>query len=554
MNGSHTDMQISMNKSIHLLLALFIVLVSCHKDYNQDNENFPEDTTSYVPALDEAQPILLNATGYNPNFMRDDEPWGIKDPDFKLGLALSEANCIRYPGGTFASYWDYDHDRLFRAKTTKDPGGWVDPIKIKKKSTADLIASDQHPVYSITDLQYAANGGSDGKNVNVVFHMNMITPGYDFYKSIHPDWTPPHPGSSNLTDTWYKMLDDRYNRFKKMLLRAKSGPNRIPIRYIEFGNEYYFSQAYNTEAFPSGNSFGIACNYIAQKLRNDPDLKLPGTLNIAATATCVPIQKERIATWNKTLSSVLDKDLVNSITIHAYQAFEPPADNQESSFFEKIITWQEHVNTDFTESGADEYFINLPGNARWPVWYTETNANWEAGSDDTTSLQLKTWAQTMMEPYSAYYFYTRGNATLYLQFHFNSIVKSNEEIVDGVRLDNRGLALIPFMKASTNAIFMSKISFKHTNLRPIPGSSEYPVAGLCFINRAGEKKCMLINLSGSSRHLNLSKNIFIDNHSSINMESYSNTLGSSTPPHYSLSSQPLNNLVLLPYSVNYIYE
>jgi len=552
-----------MKKNLTIALMALLAITACKKsalntadENNTDPSLVVNDATIYAPGLDDQYNILLNTTGYNPKFMTVQEPWEQTTPrNYQLGLVDSKANMIRYPGGTWGSYFDYDHNKMFPKMASADPNGWVNTGKINNTSIANNIANDAQKVNSVADLQYAASGGGSGQTVNVVFQMYMITPGWDYYHSIHPSWAAPNPGSSNLNDTWYKMLDDRYNRFRDMLIRANTtGTYHVPLRFIELGNEYYFGDDYQVEAFPDGGIYGKAANYIANKLKNDAGLNLPANVRIAATASCVS-SGTRSTNWDSLLKGTLDRDLVGYVTMHMYKSFETPTTYNEANFQNKVVQWIQDVNTKFTNSNALSTFIEPASGQPWKIWYTETNANWEGDDDDNVSQDQRTWAQSLIEAYSAQHLYDRGSATMYLQFQFNNQVRDNSDIVGGLRLYDRALALIPFMEASKDATSTARISFVGTGLPTLPGNPKGVVAGYCFTTAASIKKCFLINLSGSDKHLNLGAHIFTSGSSTVHVKSYNNTsIGSTANATLNNNSYTKTDVTLLPYSVNYVYQ
>ncbi|HXI00013.1 MAG TPA: hypothetical protein VNI52_07070 [Sphingobacteriaceae bacterium] len=554
-----------MKKNLFACIVLLLAFTACNKiplteEVQNDQlstKNAANVSAVYAPGLDDTYQILLNTTGYNPRFTTINEPWRQTDPNYQLGLVDSKANMIRYPGGTFANFWNYNQDKMFRKMSTNDPDGWVDLAKVENQPTHDAINADNLKLNSVSDLKYAAKGGTSGQSVNVVFHMNMVSPGYDYYKTIHPTWTAPNPGTSNLNDTWYKMLNDRYARFKGMLLRAKTGTDPITVQFIELGNEYYFDHAYCVEAFPTGGAHGKAANYIANKLKNDTDLNLSSTVRIAGTASCVPggAAGTRKGEWNNSLKSTLDKNIVDYVTMHEYQAFVQPTTYNETNFQTKLVDWIASVNSDFVESGADANFISPSIGTPWRIWYTETNANWDGASEGAGPVEQRTWGQSMVEAYSALHLYDRGNATMYLQFQFNNQVRANSDIVGGLRLYNRALALIPFMKATQGAVSGARVSFAGTGLPTLPGSAKGVVAGYYFTTLGGAKKCCFINLSATSKQLNLGANIFTTGSSTVKVEAYNNTsIGSEATPAFTSTSYTKTNVTLKPYSVSYIYQ
>lgn len=188
-----------MKKKLIITSLSVLMLFACNKLQLQPNDtntlssgtvvNTGVTTASiiYTAGLDPESNILLNACGYNPRNYMLTEPYSQPhDPNIQLGLVSSQANIIRYPGGTFANYWDYANDRMFQSSATHAAGGWVDPVKvnsdpadaIRKRIENGITAPNGNGILvnSVNDLKYAAKGGTSGQVLNVVFHMNMVTP------------------------------------------------------------------------------------------------------------------------------------------------------------------------------------------------------------------------------------------------------------------------------------------------------------------------------------------------------------------------------------------
>jgi len=558
-----------MKKKLIISSLSVLMLFACNKLKLQPNDNNTlssgtvENTgatissTVYTAGLDPENNILLNALGYNPRNYILTEPYSQPhETNIQLGLVNSKANIIRYPGGTFANYWDYANDRMFQSSSTKAAGGWVNPVKVHADPTDAIRVRIENGitapngngilVNSVNDLKYAAKGGTSGQVLNVVFHMNMVTPGYDYYKTIHPNWAAPNPGTSNLNDTWYKMLDDRYARFKAMLLRAKSGTDPITIRFIELGNEYYFDLAYCVEAFQNGAAHGTASNYIANKLLSDTQLNLTSNLKIAATASCKPGGNTRKSNWNNSLKSTLDKNKVGYVTMHSYEAFVEPAPGNwnESNFQTQLVDWIEKVNKKFIDSYADAF---IQAANPWKIWYTENNANWDGGFDGDPSGE-KEWGQNLVEAYSVVHLYERGNATMNLQFQFNN------QVIDAQgNLYNRALALKPFMEAAKDATSAARINFGGTDMPKLPGNVKAVVQGYLFKTSTGTPHCVLINLSATNKHVNLGANIFTTPET-LQKVGYKNDLNSIDPAIIISTTDTRSDVTLPPYSVIHFYQ
>lgn len=553
-----------MKKKIYLSVLVACGFLACTKpplEQSGSNASSKNDAktsaTIYTAGLDDESPILLNACGYNPRNYMLTEPYSQPhDPNIQLGLVSSKANMIRYPGGTFANYWDYANDRMFQKASTQAAEGWVNVNKvnsdpndaIRKRIENGLGNANGILVNSVNDLKYAAKGGTSGQTLNVVFHMNMVTPGEDFYESPQ-GWNRAVNGSVGSAD-WYAMLDDRYERFKAMLLRAKTGSDPITVRFIELGNEYYFDIDYVVEAFPSGAAHGTASNYIANKLINDSQLNLPANVRIAATASCKPGGDTRKANWNSSLKSTLDRSKVGYVTMHSYEAFVEPATYTESNFQNKLVDWYQTVNSNFQNSGADANFIQASN--PWKIWYTENNANWDGGFDGDPSGE-KEWGQALVEAYSVVHLYDRGNAAMNLQFQFNNQVKPDAEIVNGRRLYNRALALKPFMEATKDATSAARISFGGTGMPKLPDNTKAVVQGYLFKTAAGSPHCVLINLSATQKHVNLAANIFTSA-GTLKKVGYKNDLASTETATIIDTTDTRSDVTLPPYSVIHLFQ
>ena len=376
----------------------------------------------------------------------------------------------------------------------------------------------------------------------------MITPGEDYYEASLANggagW--PNIDRSAGTTGWYQMLDDRYARFKAMLLRAKSGTDSITIRFIELGNEYYYDHAYLVEAFPSGAWHGTASNYIANKLLSDNQLNLTSNLKIAATASCKPGGDTRKSNWNNELKSTLDKNKVGYVTMHSYEAFVEPAPGNwnEPNFQKQLVAWIEEVNKKFINSNADAF---IQAANPWKIWYTENNANWDAGFEGDTS-GVTEWGQSLVEAYSVVHLYERGNAAMNLQFQFNNQVKDAQG-----NLYNRALALKPFMEAAKGATSAARINFGGTDMPKLPGSVKAVVQGYLFKTSTGTPHCVLINLSATNKHVNLGANVFTTP-GTLQKVGYKNDLTSIDPAIIISTTDTRSDVTLPPYSVIHFYQ
>ena len=484
--------------------------------------------------------ILQDAIGYNPRFDAREDPWSAKKPSYADGIRESQARMIRYPGGTFANYWDYDRDRFFPAPSSHATTGWVNPIHAKPTHIGDRIRDGALLSYPNHNLALVATG-PDAKNV--VFHMNMVTPGEDFYASAD-GWNRAvraHPGVAldrDDPDDWYRMLDDRYERFRRMLRRAEAAG--IRVRFVELGNEYYFDHHYISEAFPSGRAHGVAANYIADRIHRD----FGDETRVAAVATCLFPKGDRMETWNSGLAGVLDRSKVGWVTMHAYKTFEKQEHYTDASFRDGLGVWTRQTDNKFETSGANQFFLDRErGSQR--IWYTETNANWDGSLDEgegTATSQMK-WAQSLADAQSTVHLYDKGNASMLLQFFFNSLVRKAP--VDGHLLYNRALAMEPFMRAAAGATSASILDLHDPKMDTLPGTDRTVVQGMCFHAAAGTR-CAIVNLSGRIARLNLDVAFRAND---VRVEGYTSELDSADVPRRIGRDFPATDVRIAPYGV-----
>lgn len=496
-------------------------------------------------ALGSERTIVANGMGYNPRFDHSHKPWSSRGGrDFAGALEQSQASMIRYPGGTFANYWDYDRDAYFPAQSSSAKDGWVQTSNVHPDDIADFIReatrTGTFPKYPVDDLATVAAGG-DG--VNVVFHMNMVTPGQDFYESpqgrdrkLHPN-----PGTrctSKDSDDWCWMLWDRYQRFKRMLRRAQE--KGIDVRFVELGNEYYFGHEYIKQAFPTGRDHAVAANYIADLVHSD----FGDNVRIAATASMVFGDGPRAKTWNEDLDAALDRSKVGFVTLHAYRAFDKEAKYTDANFRDALAKWTNQAENKLQDTGAKRFLTSGEGRSR--IWYTETNANWDGSLDpgDGTAQDEQKWAQSLAEAYSTVFLYDKGDAAILLQFFFNGLVRKDP--VDGHLLYNRALAMEPFMRASEGATTVRALNVP--GMATIRDTQRSLVNGLCFHRDEGTR-CAILNLTGQPVQVNFDRAFRA---SGVHVEGYASQLDSTAVPRAIALDASTNDVRLPPHSVVWI--
>lgn len=184
-----------------------------------------------VSSLSDGVAIDPLFVGLNNDSSLERDPW--TSETVRAALTKTRSGTLRYPGGTPGNYWDMRGQVMFQ------PGAAVDlarGIHTQTRYTMGWVASVS-PVRQPNTVEELAKAYAEMKKAGpagIIFTLNMITPGADYYAALWGRAVNQSPGSAD----WWAMLDDRYARNVEMLDRAQAAG--IPIRYIEFGNEYHF--------------------------------------------------------------------------------------------------------------------------------------------------------------------------------------------------------------------------------------------------------------------------------------------------------------------------
>ncbi|TZF86425.1 hypothetical protein FW774_05110 (plasmid) [Pedobacter sp. BS3] len=493
--------------------------------------------------------LLDDGFGYNTRFPETAEPWGSpvgagSATTWTSALDASFANCIRYPGGTVANFWGAQQDKLFSKKASHNPSGWIDVNKVGFDIITNAVNADAQQVNSLADLKKAYNTG-----VSVLFVMNLVTPGKDFYASAE-GWNRTindHPGTSGQNDDWYKMLDARYEKSKQMLIKAQQ--QGITVKYIEIGNEVYLANAtYYAEVFSAyggrsaGENYAIAANYIANKLKNDPDLTNRNNFifSVPGAAEKVDFTSSRILDWNSQMVPSLNTDLFDYITLHSYQEADLTIDNfTAANVKSNISTWLDNMNQTFTDKSTYSYILNT--DKKWRVWWNEL------GITQKSAAVEKKWGAILAQVFAALWSLEKKGA-LYMQPNLNNtnVVDPNTGAIKG-----KGYAFIPLMQASRDNIKARKLKFPGS---PTLGPGGRTVLqGYLFSNASGgNKKACIINLSDQPIAVDLSDAFPGMAQLAISGEKSADPNNAGDPDHVSYHTNPSNNVTLDAYSVNLV--
>ncbi len=535
-------------KKCALFFLLAFTLLGCKKaieadkSANETEQNAAARTT--IVGIDAATNILDNGYGYNTRFPDTFEPWTSNDLFWTNALQSSFANCIRYPGGTVANFWAGGQTILFSRKATADPDGWIDPAKTGFDFINQYIIPGTQQKNSLADLSQAVST----TGASAVFVLNVVTPGKDFYASPQ-GWNravndnPPSTTNFNtpLSDDWYKMLDNRYTRTKTMLVKAKQ--NNVPIRYIEIGNEVYLSNStYYKEAFPTGEDYAIAANYIVNKLKADPDLNFDSNVefSVPGAAEKVAFTGTRMLNWNRQLLSRLNANLFDYITLHSYQ--EADMDLTEyataTALYGNIATWHNNMNTTLAAKEASS--LIMPAGSGWNVWWNELSP------DQKGPAVAGKWGSILTQLYAALWSLEhKGVNYQHPNFDASDVVNRSTG-----ELNQQGLALVPLMRATKGSVRARKLTFP--GLPTMGNIGKTVVLGYCFTDAGGgSRRACIVNFSGGVETANLN-NVFPSN-SQLTVSGVRNGVNESTLPiRMGDHTEPRNAVVLQPYSVNFI--
>ncbi len=539
-----------MRNTIYAIVLICIGLFSCKKQTaNAPEANEPQlsPTTLGTQAvisvtMSAAKDILTDGYGFNTRFPEVYEPYTSNNFFWRNAVSATKASCIRYPGGTVGNFWSGAPTILFSKKSTADPNGWIDANKIFSSLIYDAITANNQKKNSLADVKQVV----DATNCSVFFVLNMITPGEDFYESpqgwnrtvnAHPPSTTNY--TTPQTDDWYKMLDNRYNRTKQILVHAKA--QNIPIKYIELGNECYLALcSYYTDVFPRGEDYAIAVNYFVNKLKNDAGLNLGPNVRyaVAGVAEQKSYTSPRINNWNSQMISKLNNSITD-VVLHSYQDADMNLTNYNSAsdLYGNISKWNTDFNAALTNHGTQS--LILANSSRFNVWWNELSPG------QTSFPVMKKWGSVMTQLYAALWSLDNKGMN-YMKPNLDASLVIDPSTGN---LNQQGAAFEPFMLAIKNSDTARKLNF--AGLANIGTTGKTIVQGYSFTNNGSNKKSCIVNFSNQTINIDLS-NVFPSN-SQLTVSGVKNNLNSNTvPTSIDVHTNPTTNVILQPYSVNFI--
>ena len=416
----------------------------------------------FIPANDDTIKITPHLVGFNNQMASKNEPW--TNNDYIRALQKTEVGLLRYPGGSVSNYWDMENDRLFKNAVEIDTNNFSPRIWLKTENVIGWVVPMWPAVNSISNLRLAYNAMASSNDAEpaIVFVLNMITPGADYYTQ---KWQR-KVNETPLSDDWWMMMNDRLKRNIDMLDAVLA--NGMKVQYAEFGNEYYFGQsragdganggaivepysagAANTSlvgAFPgTGKSYADAVNHWADSLKQRyPEISLSA---IAADANGT--SPTRRNSWNTEVVKYIDKELVPAVSIHLYGGVdEGNLITTEENLGKAFASWKEHWEW-------KKKYSSFPTEREY--WITEYNTNKDK----------QTWGHGLMNWFMIQTLLSEGKLGLsnYHQFAQNTINGS------GIYASTRVLAMLARTtrgKTSAQQLTLNKDLFLEGTQEKVP--------------------------------------------------------------------------------------
>jgi hypothetical protein len=329
---------------------------------------------------------------------------------------------LRYPGGTIANYWSWQT-------------GTVD----QPAQTADHTAGTTF-TYGFTLQTLRSIVRETG--TTPVFDLNVLT--------------------SSLPDQL------------AMLERARA--LGIPVRYIELGNEFYYSSNSYTSVFPTAAAYADLVARWAPRIR----ASFPGA-QIAAVGS-LPQATPRERSWNSTVLSVAGRD-ISALTLHDY------TDPQQQGHAGAVPVSDVLASTYSDWQQTQKVMAAIP--ARYQIWFTEFNLSNGARAMGSPPLGV-TWAHGLYAADMMLLF--DQSARVGLDEYWELLSDLSTGVYTGgpdPSLTAAGSALIALTNASWDASSVTSLSFPGA---PALDGSAPGVVGVSFTGPHGTRT-VLLNLT-----------------------------------------------------------
>lgn len=436
-------------------------------------------------------PMYPKMAGYNSNTTNLVDPWS--QTGRQESWIKGSSGLIRYPGGTVSTYWDCEKGRLFGMNEDIDISDGPIQYFVQKKHVINWVVTFNNGVNSVPDLNELVK--ETKHDTEVMFVLNMVTPGADYYEKKWDRTINQNPQSND----WWSMMDDRYNRAMVMLEEAED--LGIPIKYIEFGNEYFFGvsnsgtganggstvEPYSagslndskiSGAFPfSGQAYAAAVNNWSAKLKT----RFPGVKLCAIGSDANSDNASRRNDWNEKVLKDVDPDLVDAVSFHIYGGFgDGDVISNENNLAKAISHWKEKWVEDSIRSKMPKGF---------DYWFTEFDGSSNKANDGESS-----WGLGLATISSALRWLSSGNLGI-INFHqFTDAGGSGT-------LKAFGRAYSYLGKATNNCSSASRLKLTGTT---ILAEHVEDIEGWKFSNNPeGDERYLFINYSGTPKTISL---------------------------------------------------
>jgi hypothetical protein len=260
------------------------------------------------------------------------------------------------------------------------------------------------------------------------------------------------------------------------MLRTAANTDKVPVKYVELGNEFYLCNSDYVHAFPTAQSYGATVAADVRELHDD----FPGVLVAAVGAQ--PSKNARADTWTSgVLSAATGAGRPDAITLHDH-----PEYNQSLTISGLPALFTEP----YTSAANLDDATKQPDLAGMPVWITEysLSLHWTQGTP-----AQRTYANALFESTAALLL-ARTVPTVALVDYWSAFGPENSYAETGTDPTTQtpvGLAMAWLDQAARGATSETPIDF--AGVPTLGGSGDPAVLGTSFGTGHGT---LLINLAG----------------------------------------------------------
>jgi hypothetical protein len=311
-----------------------------------------------------------------------------------------------------------------------------------------------------------------------------------------------------------------------MLARAQN--NGLPIKYIELANELHFDTGhYNLETFPTrpgnGTAYAAAANYFAKRIKEIyPDVRIA-----AIGGEGNPGQSFRRLNWNRLVVPLLDRAVIDAVTIHNYITTSSQTMTPHNRFAAFIKSWKTQWDDTVIASHIDSLVDN-----NWAIWITEFMTNHQRESH-------KTWGNGLLTSFAQCTYLNAMDVQMACNHQWQGLEDGNGGI------NGLGRVLSMWGRAANGKSIIGTLAFSGA---PVLPDTDIPALfGFSFSDGAS-KNILVFNLSDSEQSLGVA-----------NFNAVGKTFKQAAPEAISQQTDPGisegacdEEIVLFPYSITII--